>query len=261
MMILGSKVAAEYRAIVETTFTRVMAGDKTLFKVIEANAASSAPINEACRNALEMDTDAGGVSDQTLEDMTLKRKRTEEVDEWEMSKRKMEMSERMARISKMKAETEQLMINNEKLRFSNAITFRDEFSVFCDDDRSKLMIKDYVMNVVLTANNRTNNKQITNGDDFEDNTPITVSVIAKDMGYGLLPSGELSQLGKVIKSLYMEKHNGKEPSKHPQLVNGASIPVCSYAVKDLDVVKQGIEQYMKTRGEQQKTTKKRACCK
>ena len=55
LLILGTKVAAEFRALLEGTFTRVMAGDTSLIKVIEANAASDAPIQQAYRQALEQE--------------------------------------------------------------------------------------------------------------------------------------------------------------------------------------------------------------
>ena len=49
LMILGGKVAADFRIIVEGTFTRVMAGDQSLIEVINANAASQAPVQQALR--------------------------------------------------------------------------------------------------------------------------------------------------------------------------------------------------------------------
>jgi hypothetical protein len=52
LMILGGKVAAEFREIVEGTFSRVMAGDQSLIEVINANAASDAPIHNAYRSAI-----------------------------------------------------------------------------------------------------------------------------------------------------------------------------------------------------------------
>jgi hypothetical protein len=52
LQILAGKVAAEYRALVETTFTRVMAGDRSLIQVIEANAQSTAPVQQAFQRAL-----------------------------------------------------------------------------------------------------------------------------------------------------------------------------------------------------------------
>ena len=68
LMILGGK--AEYRALVETTFTRVMAGDRTLIKVIEA------PMQQACREAL-------APGDHVLDEMALNRKRWNEQLEYE----------------------------------------------------------------------------------------------------------------------------------------------------------------------------------
>jgi hypothetical protein len=52
LMILEGKVATEFRELIEGTFTRVMAGDKSLIEVIESNAASDAPIHQAFRAAL-----------------------------------------------------------------------------------------------------------------------------------------------------------------------------------------------------------------
>ena len=49
LSILGTKVAVEFRALLEDTFTRVMAGDTSLIKVIQAHAASDAPIHQAYR--------------------------------------------------------------------------------------------------------------------------------------------------------------------------------------------------------------------
>ncbi len=52
LMILGGKVAAEFSEIIEETFTRVMAGDQILIEVINANAVSQAPVQQAYRVAL-----------------------------------------------------------------------------------------------------------------------------------------------------------------------------------------------------------------
>lgn len=52
LMILGGKVAADYRELVEGTFTRIMAGDQSLIEVINANGASKASLQKAFRAAL-----------------------------------------------------------------------------------------------------------------------------------------------------------------------------------------------------------------
>ena len=55
VQILGSKVAADFRVILETTFTRYMSGDVSMIEEIRTNAASSAPIHQAYRQALEQE--------------------------------------------------------------------------------------------------------------------------------------------------------------------------------------------------------------
>ena len=52
LAILPGKIAIEYRAMATNTITRVMAGDRSLIKVIEANAESTAPLQQASRAAL-----------------------------------------------------------------------------------------------------------------------------------------------------------------------------------------------------------------
>jgi hypothetical protein len=59
LMILGGKVAAEYRAIAEGIFTRYIGGDPSLFAEIRANAASDAPLNHAFRAALQQEPVTG----------------------------------------------------------------------------------------------------------------------------------------------------------------------------------------------------------
>ena len=49
VMILGGKVAADFRVIVEGVFTRYMAGDTSMIEEIRSNAASDAPIHQAYR--------------------------------------------------------------------------------------------------------------------------------------------------------------------------------------------------------------------
>ena len=52
VMILGGKVAAEFRQIVEGVFTRFQSGDLSMIEEIRPNAASTVPIHQAYRQAL-----------------------------------------------------------------------------------------------------------------------------------------------------------------------------------------------------------------
>jgi len=51
-MILGNKIAVEFRKIVSDTFTRVVAGDQSMIEVINTNAISKAPLQQIYRAAL-----------------------------------------------------------------------------------------------------------------------------------------------------------------------------------------------------------------
>lgn len=91
LMILGGKVATEFRKIVEGTFTRVMAGDTSLIEVINANAASSAPIHQAYRQALNQEPTDPVLDQKTIE--SGKRKREERRFYMEMEERKQRLAE------------------------------------------------------------------------------------------------------------------------------------------------------------------------
>ena len=64
MMILGGKVAAEFRQIVEGVFTRYMAGDHSMLEEIHANAVSTAPIHQAYRQALAQEPVVDSIGDK-----------------------------------------------------------------------------------------------------------------------------------------------------------------------------------------------------
>ena len=66
LVILGGKVAAEFRTIVLGVFTRYMAGDRSMIEEIHANAVSTAPIHQAYRQALAQEPvlDAAGTKRQ-----------------------------------------------------------------------------------------------------------------------------------------------------------------------------------------------------
>ena len=72
--LLEGKVATQYRKSAQEALSRVLAGDKTLIRVIEANALSTAPMQQAFRAALE--------PTNTLEQLSgIKRKRVDLVED------------------------------------------------------------------------------------------------------------------------------------------------------------------------------------
>ena len=91
LMILGGKVATEFRMIAEGVFTRVMAGDQSMIAVIHANAASKAPVQQALRAALAQEPVVPAVDKLFL---TKKREREEAHLDLDLEERKLELEER-----------------------------------------------------------------------------------------------------------------------------------------------------------------------
>jgi hypothetical protein len=123
LMILGGKVAAEYRAIAEGIFTRYTAGDASLLAEIRANAASHAPVHQAFRAALEQ------------EPVTGKRREMEDLD----------ISERQAKLADMHVKTQEHGIKNIRA-FAETMAFLDaEWRL---DARLVRQTKDLLQNAV-----------------------------------------------------------------------------------------------------------------
>jgi len=77
--------------------------------------------------------------------------------------------------------------------------------------------------------------QITNGggaseSTTNDNMPISLSMVAVNMGLRIPTSGLIS-CGKELKKRYVALH-GKDPSKHDQLCDGRMTQVNSYMESD-----------------------------
>jgi hypothetical protein len=68
LMILGGRVAADFRQIVLSVFNRYMAGDRSMLQEVEANAASDAPIHQAYRQALAQEPVTNTVSHKPMLD-------------------------------------------------------------------------------------------------------------------------------------------------------------------------------------------------
>lgn len=222
LIILGSKVAAQYRAILETTFTRVLAGDKSLVKVIEANAEATGGVQQMCRDALELDADAGGVSDDLLEEVTLgKRKMTDEEIAFQQKK------ERVALAKEEAALLSQQMDNVHK--FCGVMNMLDP--QWKEDERFLLQVQGWAKNTVFYSTG--NQLAISNGEQSLDSS-ISISQVAMELGIRMRP-GELSQAGKIAAKEYKKRY-GKKPSQHKQMVEGAVRDVNSYTERDRDII-------------------------
>lgn len=247
LMLLGSKAASDYRGLAETTFTRVMAGDRSLIKVIEANAVSNDAAPMAARSAMSNDpSPGGGISDDFLDNIILKRQRDKMFE--------IELEERMIEIEFKKAKVKAMCIENDGKQLEQqekTKTIRDKDLVFFKnsmvllqsinggtlDDRTSLQYEDLVRNVTFTGNV----KAISNGEPTASDG-INVSVVAKSMGF-TYSNTQLSAIGRAMTKTYLQKYN-EIPSKHNQFVNGLVCPVNSYMERDRDMLEQVIRNYI-----------------
>jgi hypothetical protein len=207
LMILGGKVASGYRAVVETTFTRVMAGDRSLIHVIEANAQSSSPVQGAFRRALASDPSPGGGPADDYLDHAVGAKRHR----WET-----------------------LEYNTKQLALITAST--DAYAKLCPgnqiDERMSLMFRDSIASLFMSGSGA-------------DNRPLTISAVASEMGL-VLKKAELYEVGMSVSKAYQERH-GKMPTKHDQMVEGSVRKVNSYTEADRDLVEGVISKVVKSR--------------
>lgn len=269
-------MSAQFRALVEGTFTRVIAGDESLIEVIKANAASEAPIHQAYRQAMAQEPVA-----PVLEEICSIRKREREdiIFNLDVEERKQRLEERGRQSeihfqeSKQRLEEGKQRLEDSRVQSaSQALTVLDSFSEKKNvNDRTKMQFEDHIKNIILssqsvvtkTTTTSTSSVVTTNEQQRQqpvtvttttaeivvnDTAGLTVSLLAKDMGFKVTDN-EAKQIGKSMAKRYREKY-GEEPTKHLQAVNGATIRVNSYIQRDKSLMQEAIHEIVgkKTKG-------------
>ena len=227
LLILGGKVATEFREIVEGTFTRVMAGDKSLIEVINANAASDSPVHQAYRAALEQEPVA-----PVLDDLCLKRKREREDLLWDL-----EMAERKLALEERKLEHETKLIQHVNTSMGSINSLKDWANV---DERTKMQAEDHIKNVLFNKLAVSHQPAITDGS--QPTAALNVSIVAKELGFKCT-DGQLQRVGRGMAQAYRKAYKC-DPSKHKQYVGGNYIPVNSYMERDRSMMEEVIRAEM-----------------
>ena len=217
LMILGGKVAAEYREIIEGTFTRVMAGDQSLIEVINANAASQEPVQQAYRAALAQEPVA-----PVLDDYCLNRKREREDRLFDM-----EMAERKLELVKLEQEVQEKRIKN--FHDSMALMAQIRPDWMQTDARFRLQTEDVIKNIIMSPPGQAA-PALTNGEQAPI-ASLSISQLAQELGRKRLHHADACRAGALAAKRYRALH-GEEPSKHRQWVDGAERVVNSYTEAD-----------------------------
>ena len=252
LMILGGKVAAEYRELAEGTLTRVMAGDQSLIEVINANAASDAPVQQAFRAALAHDPVA-----PVLDELCLgkKRERDDLLFDMDIAERKSALEERKAALEERKAALEERKLKHAANLIEHANTALGSINALKDwahvDERTKLQVEDHMKNVLFNAmavQAQPSSLSITDGTQptqpmtTQPTAALNVSILAKELGFKC-SEGELQRIGRDMAKKYREAYKC-DPSKHKQYVGGNCIPVNSYMERDRAMMEQVIRSVM-----------------
>jgi len=211
IMVLPGKIAKETRAQFADILHRFMACDETLMDDMKANEQHKSPVTELAKSTLHME-----------EDPVRKRKRED-----------LEFSKMEAEVIKIRAEAIALEQSNHMMRVKINQDIAEQYTSLTKntdiDERARLIFKDNLMNLATQGR-----LSITNGSMPPEVKPISISMVAADMGYKK-KSSELSVIGKEVRKLYVERYN-KEPSKHDQLCDGRVTPVNSYTEADRDMI-------------------------
>jgi hypothetical protein len=207
VMILGGKVAAEFRQIVEGVFTRFQSGDLTMIEDIRANAASSAPIHQAYRQALAQEPVVNSIGE----------------------KRKLERQDALLEL--------ELKERNMSVIGSFCGLMSSLNPDWKNDTRLRLQLEDSMKTVMFGGQQAL----ITNGESAATSATsrsISVSQVAQELGVRLNHSDSIA-IGRALAAQYREQH-GEPPSKHRQWVDGAEREVNSYTERDRHMVERVI---------------------
>ena len=243
-MILGGKVAAEYRALVESTLTRVMAGDQSLIEVINANAASSAPVQQAYRAALAQEP-----APPVLEELCgVKRREREDLElDMALEEQKCRLEESRLRLDETRLRLDESRIEKAMEHASRALGLMEEMKSRVNiDERTKLQFEDHIKNLIL-APRASPLVAIMDASSQQSNetTALNVSVVAAELGYRKCTDSDLIKIGRAMAAKYRETYK-RDPPKHRQYVKGNYIPVNSYMERDRPMMEQTIRQQMCT---------------
>lgn len=150
LMILGGKVAAEFREIIEGTFTRVMAGDQSLIEVINANAASQAPVQQAYRAALAQEPVAPALDELCL---GKKRGRNDLLFDMKMAERKLALEETQLRLEDGKLTLEERKLQHDSKLIEHVNTAMRSINALKDlvhvDESTKVQAKEHIKNALF----------------------------------------------------------------------------------------------------------------
>ena len=233
VMVLPGKLAKETRTKFADVITRYMAGDKSLVGEINANAESTAPINELARGAL-----LG--------------KRKAELEDVEIAERRQALEERRQALEERKLamvpEDENRRLENVALQNKINNDFVKNYMEISNmlggmEERDKVQLR-ALISVSVGAQTR----MIQSDAPIEPTAkiPTSIQIVVGHMNYKNLTNTDYQQIGRIAKNKYVEAY-GQAPSKHREVgANGKYFDVNDYYDDDAPMIREAAREYMAT---------------
>jgi len=229
IMWLPGDMAKDYRSKACGILTRFLGGDSSLVEEIEANAASSAPLNVLAREALAL------TPQQELEARELKR---------------LELRERIARVETLevevrhkRVETQRMQVETQRMQKEEALSLEREEHLI-KGCRLRVLLRANLMNC-LQQDTRADGGNLLLTDGVAVEVPKTVQRILQEMGHDL-PTKTTKAIGRAVADKFRDRHGHEADKVEMILKEGQSVRVNAYATKDHDLVQEAFEEYYET---------------
>jgi hypothetical protein len=210
---VGGKFGAKYRELLSDTFRRVMAGDESIIKEVQANAASNSPIHQLYRESLA--EEPAVVLPVAAEVAEIKSDHKRKLEELEMKKLEVDIEKQEIENHAKMVETHSLMVK--------------EYKALCPNGELDEDARKRFMTSIHNLANKQAFRRLTVAE--KQNVRITVEQVVSDLGLLLDPNQLIS--AKIWASKAYESKYGEKPIKHAH--------VCTYTMKDRDILVKAVK--------------------
>ena len=210
---IGGKFGTKYRELLNDTFRRVMAGDDSIIKEVQANAVSNSPMHQLYRESLSEEPAVGLPMEGEVAVINVDHKR------------KLEELE----VKRLQVEIERQEIENHAKMVETHSNLVKEYKILCPNgELDEAARKKFMGNIYTLANKRA---ILTLTPSERLNVRITVDQIASELGIALDANQLIS--AKIWASKAYEAKYGEKPVKHAH--------VCTYTAKDRDLIEKAVK--------------------
>jgi hypothetical protein len=208
IMVLPGEMAKTVRMQISETMNDYFKGEESLVDQIRANAVSDSPICQLARAGAD-----------PVEDHEARRKRSKREDQ---------------ELLKLEEDTQEKRIKNLKDGLALLAQLNPDWSK--TDTRFRLQTEDMIKNIIGGCPRSAPAKMITNDGEEAAPASLSISQLAQELGCKRLSHSDACKVGALAAKRYRKQHDGEDPPKHSQWVDGAERLVNSYSEADREML-------------------------